>query len=469
MIHPTNSNSQHTLAQSTELSGVGLHTGAQVQISLHPAVADHGIRFRRTDLEDQPIIKADVDKVVDTRRGTTIAQGSARVSTIEHLLSACVCCGLDNLLIEIDGPEVPIMDGSALPFVEAIEQVGLAKQNAERLVIPIAEPIQFKDEEKGAEFLIVPDEKYSITTLIDFNSELLGTQYAQLTDLTDFKAQIAPARTFCFVHELEAMHEMGLVKGGDLDNALVLVEQELETAAINKLATLFDKNPNSIGTADGYLNTSPVRFTDEPARHKLLDVIGDLALIGTRIQGKIIATKPGHQSNVAFAKVLKKYVRQQKKLMDVPHYDPQAQPIYDVNEIAERIPHRYPFLLVDKIMELTDTHVVAVKNVTMNEPFFQGHFPGHPIMPGVLILEAMAQSGGVLLMKGVENPAEYVTYFLKMESVKFRRPVTPGDTLVFKLELTRPIRRGICEMSCRAYVGNQLTTEGILTAQMVKR
>lgn len=463
---------QHTLQGDVTISGVGLHSGKPATIVLKPANPGHGIRFQRIDLPEQPIVKADVDYVVDTSRSTTLEHNGARVSTIEHLMAALVGTGVDNVLVTIDNVEVPILDGSAIGFIDAIEQVGIAQQDAKKIVYNIDTNIEFFDEAKNANYLAIPAKEYNITTMIDFNSSVLGTQHASLKGITDFKASIAPARTFCFLHELEMLIEHNLIKGGDLNNAVVVVDKVVDEARLAKLAEVFNL-PNIEVKQEGILNNVELRFTNEPARHKLLDVVGDLALCGYAINANIIASKPGHSSNVAFAKLLKNYIKKNKGLADVPVYDPTVPPIYDINYISQTLPHKYPFLLVDKIISISDTDIVGVKNVTMNEQFFQGHFPNNPVMPGVLQIEAMAQVGGILALNSVSNnngnEAGYDTYFLKIDKVKFKQKVIPGDTLIFKLELTAPIRRGICEMKGTAYVGNKVVTEAELVAQIAPR
>lgn len=463
---------QHTLLGDVTISGVGLHSGKPATIILKPANPGHGIRFQRIDLPEQPIVKADVDYVVDTSRSTTLEHNGARVSTIEHLMAALVATGVDNVLVTIDNVEVPILDGSALGFINAIEQVGISKQDAKKIVYNIDTNIEFFDEAKNANYLAIPAKEYNITTMIDFNSSVLGTQHASLKCIADIKSEIAPARTFCFLHELEMLIEHNLIKGGDLNNAVVVVDKVVDDARLAKLADVFNL-PNIEVKKEGILNNVELRFANEPARHKLLDVIGDLALCGYAINANIIASKPGHSSNVAFAKLLKDYIKKNKGLADVPVYDRTVPPVYDINYISQTLPHKYPFLLVDKIISISDTDIVGIKNVTMNEQFFQGHFPNNPVMPGVLQIEAMAQVGGILALNSVSNNNAsadgYDTYFLKIDKVKFKQKVLPGDTLILKLELTAPIRRGICEMKGTAYVGNKVVTEAELVAQIAPR
>jgi UDP-3-O-[3-hydroxymyristoyl] N-acetylglucosamine deacetylase / 3-hydroxyacyl-[acyl-carrier-protein] dehydratase len=457
---------QQTILHSQAIKGVGLHTGATVTICLQPAAENQGIKFQRIDLEDKPTIAADVNKVTATNRGTVIQTGTASVSTIEHLLSALVAKGIDNVLIEIDGPEVPILDGSAIYFLELIEKAGIVVQEANRSVLDIEEMLYFKDEATGAEYTAYPSEEYAVTTIIDFKSKYICQQSAILNKISEYEATIAPARTFVFLHELMPLINQNLIKGGDLDNAVVIVEEIPSDSDLQYLADKLQK-PNIAVTNEGVLNSTALRFPNEPARHKALDVIGDLALLGKSIKGKIVATKPGHTSNVEFVKFLKKYALEQSK--KIPKYNPNQQPILDVVQIAQMLPHRYPFLLVDKIIELAADKVVGVKNVTFNEHFFQGHFPNNPVMPGVLQIEAMAQVGGILALTTVPDPSNWDTYFLKIDETKFKQKVVPGDTLIFKLELLEPIRRGIVVMKGSAFVGNKLVSEAHLTAQIVRR
>lgn len=459
---------QHTLNGSVMLHGVGLHTGQEVSMTLKPANPGFGIRFQRIDLPEKPVIKADVDYVTDTSRGTTIEFNGARVSTIEHTLAALVGMEIDNVLIELDGPEVPILDGSAWPIIEAIESVGLQEQEAKRIVYNIDTNIHYYDPVKNVDMLAVPSNEYQITTLIDFNSPVLGTQHATLKHISEFKDEIAPCRTFCFLHELEYLLENNLIKGGDLSNAIVVVDKVVSPDELNHLAKVFNKKNIEV-KQEGILNNIQMHFTNEPARHKLLDVVGDLALIGYPIRAHIIASRPGHASNVEFAKKIKQFIKKNKHLSDIPHYDPNLPAIYDITHIEKSLPHKFPFLLVDKIIELSDNHVVGIKNVTFNEHFFQGHFPGNPVMPGVLQIEALAQTGGILALNNYSDPENYDTYFLKIDKVKFKQRVLPGDTLILKLELQNPIRRGICEMRGTVYVGNKLVTEAELVAQILRK
>ncbi|MEY2799734.1 MAG: hypothetical protein RI934_722, partial [Bacteroidota bacterium] len=436
-----NPDKQHTLTQSLSISGTGLHTGVLVDMTLHPANPGFGIQFQRVDLPNQPVIKADCDLVTDTSRGTTLQIGDAKVSTVEHILAALVGLGVDNALIELNGPEIPIMDGSSAPFIEAIEKVGVLEQDAAKAWYSIDENIFHYDEDKRVEMVALPALDYQITTLIDFNSPVLGTQHAALKTIKDFKSEIAPCRTFCFLHELETLLEHDLIKGGDINNAIVVVDKPVTNEEMGRLAKVFKREKIEV-KSEGYLNNLELRFPNEPARHKLLDVVGDLALIGYPIKARIIANRPGHSSNVEFAKKIKQYIKKNKHVKDVPVYDPSATPVYTLEQIEKTLPHRHPFLLVDKIIELTDTCIVGVKNVTFNEWFFPGHFPGNPVMPGVLQIEALAQTGGILCINAMPK-GTYDTYFLKINNCKFKQMVKPGDTMLLKLELMAPIRRGI--------------------------
>lgn len=464
-----NSDKQHTISKSVSIAGVGLHTGDNVCITLKPATSDFGIQFQRIDLPNNPIIKADCDLVVDTSRSTTIGHNGVRISTIEHLLAALIGMGIDNILIEIDGAEVPIMDGSSQPFVNIIEQAGVEEQDAQKHWYSIEEAITYYDEDKKAEMIAVPAKDYQLTTLIDFDSTVLDQQYAQLKTLQAFKSYIAPSRTFCFLHELEMLLENNLIKGGTIDNAIVVVDKPVTKAEMVTLAKKLNLEKIEV-KSEGILNNTELHFPNEPARHKLLDVVGDLALIGYPIKVHIMATRPGHSTNVAFAKKIKQYIKNKinTQVKNIPIYDPSKPPIYTTQQIEEVLPHRHPFLLVDKIIELTEHCIIGIKNVTFNEPFFAGHFPKNPVMPGVLQIEALAQVGGILCIKAMPE-GEYDTYFLKIDNGKFKQKVVPGDTLILKLELSAPIRRGICEMHGTAYVGNKVVTEADVVAQLVKR
>ena len=459
---------QHTIKKPATVKGIGLHTGKEVVLTFKPAPVGHGYKFQRLDLEGEPVLNADVNRVVSTQRGTTIKTGGAEVNTVEHALSALAGLGIDNVLMELNGPEVPILDGSAGPFVQALMKAGIEEQDADREYFVVEEPIHYKDDKTGAELLALPHDGFELIAMIDFNSNVLGQQYAHFNGTTNYEKEIAPCRTFVFLHELEFLFEQNLIKGGDLDNAIVIVDRVVSQDELDRIAEKLGK-PSVTVDQEGILNTIKLYYKNEPARHKLLDVLGDIALLGQRIKGKIVATKPGHRANVEFTKILKKRYQEQRKLRGKPHYNPDKEPLFDIVQIEKWLPHRYPFLLVDKIIELTDHYVVGVKNVSFNEYFFQGHFPNNPVMPGVLQIEAMAQTGGMLVLSTVEDPGNWDTYFLKIENAKFKHKVVPGDTVLFKLELMAPIRRGICQMSGTAYVGNKIVSEAELTAQIVKR
>lgn len=459
---------KNTIKKSVSIEGIGLHTGINTKLTLHPADKDHGIRFSRTDLEGKPTFLADVKYVFSTKRGTSLKYGEAQVHTVEHVLSALTGLGIDNVLVEIDGAEIPILDGSAAPYVAMLEEAGIVGQDSEREYFVVEEPIEYKDEVGGIELIALPHDGTEYTAMIDFNSPILSKQYAHIDNFEDYAENIAPARTFVFVHELEYLLQEGLIKGGDLDNAIVIANRKMEQDELDRLAEKLGKKRVKI-KSEGVLNTIDLKYKNEPARHKLLDLIGDLTLLGRPIKGKIVATKPGHRVNVEFTKLLKAKYQEQRKLKGKPKYDPNKKPILDTMQIAAQLPHRYPFLLVDKIIEMSESYVVGVKNITFNEYFFQGHFPGNPIFPGVLQMEALAQTGGLLALSLQEEGHSWDTYFLKMENVKFKKMVVPGDTLILKMELIAPIKRGICIMLGTAYVGNNIVSEGELTAQIVKR
>lgn len=456
---------QHTIKKSISVQGVGLHTGANVTLTFNPASEDYGFVFKRTDLSDQPEIEALAKNVSSTDRGTTLTKGEAVVNTVEHVLAALVGLSIDNCLIEIDGLETPIMDGSAKHFVAALEEAGIEEQDAPRDYFEIKEPITY--EEDGVELMAVPANDYQLAVMVDYGTKVLGSQNAQLNDISEFKNEVADARTFSFLHELEFLLEHGLIKGGDLNNAIVYVDKEISPESMEKLRAAFKKDQVAV-KANGILDNLDLHYPNEAARHKLLDVVGDLALAGKPIKGRIFATKPGHKGNTEFAKILAKHIKEEAHKPSIPHYDPNIKPIHDVQGVMDILPHRPPFLLIDKIIELSESHVVGVKSVTMNEPFFVGHFPGAPVMPGVLQVEAMAQAGGILALSTVPDPENYLTYFLKIESVKFKQQVVPGDTIIFKLSLSEPIRRGIVQMHGESYVGNKLVSEAQMMAQIVK-
>ncbi len=459
---------QHTVKSEVAINGVGLHTGNAVTLTIKPANPGFGIRFKRIDLPETPVIKADVDLVTDTSRGTTLEHHGVKVNTVEHILAALVGSGVDNALLELNAPEVPILDGSAKGFMEAIDSVGTQEQDAKKIYYNLDTNIHFFDKEKNVDMLAVPAKEFKVTTMIDFNSPVLGTQHASLKNLNDFKKEISQSRTFCFLHELELLLENNLIKGGDLNNAIVVVDKVVSEEQLDKLAKIF-KQPKVEVKSEGILNNVKLHFSNEPARHKLLDIVGDLALTGYNINAHIIASRPGHATNIAFAKKIKQYIKKNKGLAGMPQYDPSMPPVLDITQIEKSLPHKFPFLLVDKIIDIADNEVVGIKNVTFNEHFFQGHFPGNPVMPGVLQIEAMAQVGGILALNNYSDPENYNTYFIKIDKVKFKQRVIPGDTLILKLELMNPIRRGICEMRGTAYVGNKIVTEAELVAQILPK
>ncbi|MBS1546892.1 MAG: bifunctional UDP-3-O-[3-hydroxymyristoyl] N-acetylglucosamine deacetylase/3-hydroxyacyl-ACP dehydratase [Bacteroidetes bacterium] len=465
------SDKQHTLKQQAVVKGVGLHTGESVTITLCPAPEGHGLKFQRTDLDGQPVIDADADLVVSTARGTTLGKGDVKVNTTEHVLAALYALGVDNCLIKLDGAEVPIMDGSATPFVEAIAKAGFQEQNAPRNWWVLKEPIWFETEERGTEMLGVPAPggEFRLTVMVDYNSPVLGTQHASMYNIGEFQTEIAPCRTFVFLREVEQLAKAGLIKGGDLDNAIVLEDREdITKEDLEKLAKSIGRPYKDVEVRrNGVLNTTDLKFFNEPARHKLLDIIGDLALVGRPIKGHILAARPGHFGNTTFAKRIKDKIREEEKDQRV-FFDLTQEPLFDINAITKMLPHRYPFLLVDKVLSMDKTSIVGVKNVTMNEPQFTGHFPDNPVMPGVLQVEAMAQVGGIFALSQVPDPEHYTTYFLKTDGVRYRRKVIPGDTLVFRLELITPIRRGIVHMKGIGYVNGQPAVEAEMMAQIAR-
>lgn len=460
------SDKQKTLKEEISLSGIGLHTGQEVVLTMKPAKENTGFVFVRTDLEGTPQVEADANYVTTTERGTTLEKSGVKIHTCEHVLAALVGMDLDNVILEMNNAEPPIMDGSSKFFIEAIEKAGIVEQEAHREYLTITEVMSYTDPETGSEITIIPSENYEITTMVDFGTKVLGTQNATLKNISDFKEEISSARTFCFLHELEMLLDHGLVKGGDLSNAIVYVDKELTSETSEKLKKVFGKDDVSI-RSNGILDNLTLNYPNEAARHKLLDVIGDLALVGVRIKGKVFANKPGHFVNTQFAKKLNKYYKAQKK-KNIPTFDLTKEPVYDINGIMKLLPHRPPFLLIDKILELSENHIVGLKNITMNEPFFVGHFPKEPVMPGVLQVEAMAQIGGILVLASVPDPENYSTYFVKIDNVKFKKKVIPGDTLIFKLELLAPIRRGIVHMQGYGYVGDSVVVEAELMAQVAK-
>ena len=457
-----------TIKNTATLSGVGLHTGASVNVTFKGADAGTGIKFYRSDIEDDTALYADVSNVIATNRGTTLRKGEVEVATVEHLLSAVHSLGIDDLHITLDGPEVPIMDGSAIMFYDTLVASEVIDTDKDREYLVINEIITYKDGETGAELIALPSDFFEITTLVDFNSDYLGQQYADFGFDDSFEKDIAPARTFAFLHELELLFDQGLIKGGDLDNAVIIANEKTSTEKLASLSSKLGKDALKVDEA-GVLNTSKLRYSNEPARHKLLDVIGDLSLVGHPIKGRIVATKPGHKANIEFAKILKKHWQAQRKLKGRPSYDPTATPVFNTEQVQAMLPHRYPFLMIDKIMSCTDELIIGVKNVTANEACFQGHFPGNAVFPGVLQMEALAQTGGILAINSMGAEEEWDTYFLKMDNVKFKSKVVPGDTIILKMELMSPIRRGIVQMKGTTYVGDKIASEGELTAQVVKR
>ena len=458
---------QRTLQSEVTLKGIGLHTGKEVTLTFKPAAENHGYAFSRTDLEGSPIIQAKAEFVTETQRGTNLENKGIQINTSEHVLAALVGLEVDNCLIEMNSPEPPIMDGSSKYFVEAIEKAGIVEQDKVRDEYVVKDIITYTDEDSGCEVMIIPSDEYQVTTMVDYGTEVLGTQNASLKKLSDFKAEISDSRTFSFLHEIEALLDHGLIKGGDLNNAIVYVDKVISTETMEKLKKAFDKTDVAV-KSNGILDNLTLHHPNEAARHKLLDVIGDLALIGTRIRGKVIATKPGHFVNTEFAKKMAKIIKKERRNA-VPVYDINQPPLMDIHKIMEMLPHRPPFLLIDRILELSDTHVVGMKNVTMNEPFFVGHFPEAPVMPGVLQVEAMAQTGGILVLSTVPDPENYLTFFMKIDNVKFKQKVLPGDTLFFHCSLISPIRRGICHMQAYAYANGKVVAEAEMMAQIAKK
>jgi UDP-3-O-[3-hydroxymyristoyl] N-acetylglucosamine deacetylase/3-hydroxyacyl-[acyl-carrier-protein] dehydratase len=458
---------QRTLAKEISLTGKGLHTGNNVTITFKPAPANHGYKFCRVDLPGRPLIDALAEHVTDTSRGTTLVHNNASVATIEHVLAAFHGLRVDNALIELNGPEAPIMGGSSWKFVEAIKEAGIIELKEDRNYFVVKQKITFSDEEHGVDLIVYPDDHFSVNVLIDYNSKILGNQYSILDSIEDFEEKISKSRTFVFFHELEPLFNAGLIKGGDLDNAIVILEKEVEQVEIDRIAKLFNRPGINTHTA-GILNNTELRYPNEPARHKLLDIMGDIALVGHPIKGKIVATRPGHYANTRLAKIMRQEMKKAISKYDVPVYDPSVPPIFTIEDIKKKLPHRFPFLLVDKIIALDESSIVGIKNVTFNETFFQGHFPEEPIMPGVLLVEALAQTGGLLVLSSVTEPEKYSTYFLKIDKLKFKHKVVPGDTVILKMEFADVVRRGIATMFGQAFVGNKLVLEGEMTAQVVK-
>jgi UDP-3-O-[3-hydroxymyristoyl] N-acetylglucosamine deacetylase/3-hydroxyacyl-[acyl-carrier-protein] dehydratase len=458
---------QHTLASEITINGVGIHTGHTVEMTLKPAEPNTGVVFKRVDLPGTPSVKADVDNVSETTRSTTIEANGARVGTIEHLLAALFGNQVDNVLIEINGPEVPILDGSSEPFIEAIQEAGVRKQDAQKIYYTLQHNVTFSDDHKKVEMVALPYHEFRINTLIDFNSPVLGTQHASLKKISDFNEEIAPCRTFSFFHELEYLIDHNLIKGGDINNAIVVVDKPVTDDQVKRISKVFNKKDVKVNEG-GILNNLELRFPNEPARHKLLDVVGDLALVGIPFKGHIIANRPGHSSNIAFARKIKEHLKKVRFKQQVPQYDPSKPPVYDIHAIEQKLPHRYPFLLIDKIIEKDEKHIIGIKNVTYNEQYFQGHFPGNCVMPGVLQVEALAQCGGILTIPD-DPDNDYDTYFLKIDNCKFKNKVVPGDTMILKMELMNPVRRGICEMKGTIFVADKIVAEADLVAQIVKK
>src|SRR5882757_2754427 len=459
---------QKTIKAPVSVSGSGLHTGEKVTMTFNPAPDNHGYKFRRVDVAGQPIIDADCDNVTDTSRGTTISQNGASVSTVEHVLAALVGLEIDNVLIDIDGPETPIMDGSSIQFVDGLQDAGFTDQDADREYYHIPYNIHYSEADRKVEMVAMPLDDYRFTCMVDYNSQVLGSQHASISTISEFNKEIASCRTFCFLHELEMLLKHNLIKGGDLNNAIVVVDKDVDDAELAHLAKLFNRKDINVAP-QGILNNIELRHQNEPARHKLLDMIGDLALVGVPLRGHIMAARPGHAANVAFAKKIKTLIKKERSRKHIKLYDPNAKPVYDTVDIMNILPHRYPMLMIDKILELTKNHVVGLKNVTMNEGIFMGHFPGAPLFPGVLQIEAMAQTGGILVLNTVPDPQNYITLFLKIENARFKDKVVPGDTMIFYCNLIAPIRRGIAQMKCVGMVGSRIVVEAELMAQIVKK
>jgi len=458
---------QHTILKPVSLKGVGIHTGQEVNLTFKPAKENQGYVFCRVDLPEKPLIEANINFVINTDRGTNLDKNGIKIRTSEHVLAALVGMEIDNILIELDAPEPPIMDGSSKYFVEALKKAGLKKQDVNREEYVVKEPISYYDEDSGSDIAVIPSENYEVTAMVDFGTKILGTQNATMKNLSQFNDEFSNARTFSFLHEIEMLLDNGLIKGGDLNNAIVYVDKELSDETMLKLKKAFNKEKLSV-QSNGILDNLKLHYPNEAARHKLLDVIGDLALLGIRIRGKVIANKPGHYINTMFTKHLSSIIKSEKRNL-APQIDWSKPPVMDVNQIKNIIPHRPPFLFLDKILEISKDHIIGLKNVTINEEFFNGHFPGKPIMPGVLQIEAMAQAGGVLILNTVPDPKNYLTFFAKIDNAKFKTPVVPGDTLIFKCKLLSPLRRGICHMKAQAFVDGKLTSEAELMAKIIKK